>query len=1242
MPSTIETPPKSKSLLELLPGNLPHAKVPPNTNLEAAADHVLKSFPHIDKRHFTPDAIWRDTYALTGTIRTFYFEDAAAEWSALSNSHGVSSVSLVPGSVKVLSLGGGVEWVDCKFTFYTTTPATECSGMLSLVPSPDGSWKIWVLRTILEQLSNHGNVDSMEPANVLLNGNGAIGNHSYSIGTANQDDSLNGLPNGTTADQSHRHFDAVIIGGGQSGLSTGGRLQALGVSYVIIEKNAQVGDAWGLRYESARLHTVREYSHLPFDRAFGSEYGEYLGKDELAKGHKKWAEKYGINIWLSTNVTSGSWNEDTRTYTLDIVKEGRLMQISTRHVVIATGAGSQTPVFPNISNKDSFKGILLHSADYSNAQAWAGRTGIVIGTANTAHDVADDMYEAGMKVTMVQRSRTFVLPAEFIKERYDLIYNAQIPTEVSDRAMFTPPVSIARLLSFKTFHAMARSQPERYEALERAGFRVDPFGDIQDAINIRLGGHYIDVGTSAKIGKGLIKVKSDATAERYTEHGLAFTDGTEIKADVIVLATGFVGNLRQHVDKIFGSAIAKRAGDCYGLDGEGEVLGAYKPLEQPGLWYIGGSLGTARYFSRFIALSIKADVLGQPLPVYREHKFRIEHRIRRRQFDEVRDFMNLASRSSTSASPPSFRSMTLSQSNDQNRNRAGENEVEPVDANSTSHYSFAAPQIMPIPALNSEPSLAEERVRHLEATLQTIAKLSSRSVANSVGSCTRLSMYLPKVEYNDINSKVIQPVLMAEVGVGSLLIESTDFLLYSQLYIIMSLGRCLQSREDPGRDTSEAASFYDQSMSLINDVPSIPTHWVGMARFHFFRAIYLMQADDLQAAGQAISAPLQYAWQSKLNDQSVWPSCNPRESLSRKRLWWAIYCMERRLCQKIGKPSGICDKEVAVDDLVSKEQLVVCQDLDVLPEQISQDDLHLQILVDISRLWGKVWDKFFRAGSHTSNSDEEVDMMSLRISHLHRNVPAIFQWSNSTLDNLVEGSELDLHTSRRLVIHVRYTLLRLLVRQNPTRTEPVNIEQARFCHMLVSEVVDTLSKLIAVYSIPRIASLAYFIASALTECSYHVAAVLHNPICKAERLPALRTMKKLIESLKLLSPSVKAAQRAYSILHPQAMSAFQSFMNCGETSDGSNAPVQFQETGVEAYLQSMFESWPGLPLASPCLPQSFEGCSAILNEIEIASSDHLRFETSSGGAALGLPFSADGAANATDMDELSFPYLYFG
>ncbi|KAH6970729.1 hypothetical protein BKA56DRAFT_622399 [Ilyonectria sp. MPI-CAGE-AT-0026] len=154
----------------------------------------------------------------------------------------------------------------------------------------------------------------------------------------------------------------------------------------------------------------------------------------------------------------------------------------------------------------------------------------------------------------------------------------------------------------------------------RAGFKIDPFGDIQDAINIRLGGHYIDVGTSAKIGKGLAD-QSEVRRCRCAENGLVFSDGAEVKADVIVFATGFIGNLRHYVGNIFGGEIAKKSGDCFGINTEGEVLGAFKPLQQPGLWNIGGALGHARYYSRFIALSIKADDNGTPLPVYHDHQY---------------------------------------------------------------------------------------------------------------------------------------------------------------------------------------------------------------------------------------------------------------------------------------------------------------------------------------------------------------------------------------------------------------------------------------------------------------------------------------------------------------------------------------------------------------------------------------------------------------------------------------------
>ena len=41
------------------------------------------------------------------------------------------------------------------------------------------------------------------------------------------------------------------------------------------------------------------------------------------------------------------------------------------------------------------------------------------------------------------------------------------------------------------------------------------------------------------------------------------------------------------------------------------------------LWLMGGTIGHSRFFSRFVALSVKARLLGKPLPVYRENVARV-------------------------------------------------------------------------------------------------------------------------------------------------------------------------------------------------------------------------------------------------------------------------------------------------------------------------------------------------------------------------------------------------------------------------------------------------------------------------------------------------------------------------------------------------------------------------------------------------------------------------------------------
>lgn len=126
---------------------------------------------------------------------------------------------------------------------------------------------------------------------------------------------------------------------------------------------------------------------------------------------------------------------------------------------------------------------------------------------------------------------------------------------------------------------MASAEPERYESLEKAGFKVTQFGDLIYNLSVRRGGHYMDVGCSKLISEGQIKVKSSSLPVRYRPGGLECSDGTIVPADVVVFATGFSGSLTDIIEEIFGREIAVKFGIFWGLNDEGEIRNAFVPTK---------------------------------------------------------------------------------------------------------------------------------------------------------------------------------------------------------------------------------------------------------------------------------------------------------------------------------------------------------------------------------------------------------------------------------------------------------------------------------------------------------------------------------------------------------------------------------------------------------------------------------------------------------------------------------------
>jgi cation diffusion facilitator CzcD-associated flavoprotein CzcO len=83
-------------------------------------------------------------------------------------------------------------------------------------------------------------------------------------------------------------------------------------------------------------------------------------------------------------------------------------------VVQATGHSGEKSFPSHISGINDFKGdVLCHSSEFQGAKPNSkGKRAIVVGCGNSGHDIAQDFYENGYDITIVQRSSTCVLTSE--------------------------------------------------------------------------------------------------------------------------------------------------------------------------------------------------------------------------------------------------------------------------------------------------------------------------------------------------------------------------------------------------------------------------------------------------------------------------------------------------------------------------------------------------------------------------------------------------------------------------------------------------------------------------------------------------------------------------------------------------------------------------------------------------------------------------------------------------------------
>jgi cation diffusion facilitator CzcD-associated flavoprotein CzcO len=547
---------------------------------------------------FLADGWWRDLLAFTWDLRSFHRRDAiATAFGDTLASAGASQFRLEPGKAVVLTDGDPAsQWIQAFFVFETRIARGR--GFVRL-KSEAGEWRAWTVLTAMEELK--GFEERVGPRRAKGT---AHGEHKSRMNWLEE--------RGDEREFIGRDPQVVVVGAGQAGLTIAARLTQLGVSTLIVEKNDRVGDNWRSRYRSLVLHDPVWYDHLPY-MPFPAHWPVFTPKDKLAGWLESYVDALELNVWTKARLLGGDYDEGSGRWTLRVGRNGGERMLHPRHLVLATGM-SGVPSVPSIPGAESFGGRLCHSSAHSGGDGYAGKTAVVVGCCNSGHDIAQDFYERGARVTIVQRSSTYVMSSENgIKVLFAGVYEeGGPPVEDADLMFASIPYPLLADMHRDATRTIADLDREMLDGLERAGFKLD-YGDDGSGIFLKYlrrgGGYYIDVGCSRLIADGKIAVKQGVQIERFTANQVVFTDGSTLPADIVVLATGYK-NMRESARALVGDKIADRLGLVWGLDEEGELRTMWRNSGHPGFWFMGGNLHQCRHYSKPLALQIKAALAG--------------------------------------------------------------------------------------------------------------------------------------------------------------------------------------------------------------------------------------------------------------------------------------------------------------------------------------------------------------------------------------------------------------------------------------------------------------------------------------------------------------------------------------------------------------------------------------------------------------------------------------------------------